>query len=59
MSAGHDFAAFRRASAVEVISAVPPKHRLAHKYMRRERPGQTLQTTALVNEVYLRLIDIQ
>ncbi|MGB9071725.1 MAG: sigma-70 family RNA polymerase sigma factor [Terriglobales bacterium] len=34
-------------------------HRLAHKYMRRERPGQTLQTTALVNEVYLRLIDIQ
>jgi RNA polymerase sigma factor (TIGR02999 family) len=34
-------------------------HRLAHKYMRRERPGQTLQTTALVNEVYLRLIETQ
>jgi RNA polymerase sigma factor (TIGR02999 family) len=34
-------------------------HRLAHRYMSRERPGQTLQTTALVNEVYLRLIDIQ
>jgi RNA polymerase sigma factor (TIGR02999 family) len=34
-------------------------HRLAHKYMSRERPGQTLQTTALVNEVYIRLIDIQ
>ena len=34
-------------------------HRLAHKYMRREGPGKTLQTTALVNEVYLRLIDIQ
>lgn len=34
-------------------------HRLAHEYMSRERPGQTLQTTALVNEVYLRLIDIQ
>jgi RNA polymerase sigma factor (TIGR02999 family) len=34
-------------------------HRLAHKYMSRERPGQTLQTTALVNEVYLRLIDTQ
>src|SRR6202140_1186100 len=34
-------------------------HRLAHKYMSRERPGQTLQTTALVNEVYLRLMDIQ
>jgi len=33
-------------------------HRLAHKYMRREAPGKTLQTTALVNEVYVRLIDI-
>jgi RNA polymerase sigma factor (TIGR02999 family) len=32
-------------------------HRLAHHYMRRENPGQTLQTTALVNEAYLRLID--
>ena len=30
---------------------------LAHKYMSRERPGHTLQTTALVNEAYLRLID--
>ena len=32
-------------------------HRLAHHYMSRERPGHTLQTTALVNEAYLRLID--
>jgi RNA polymerase sigma factor (TIGR02999 family) len=31
--------------------------RLAHQYMRRERPGHTLQTSALVNEAYLRLID--
>ena len=31
--------------------------RLARHYMRRERPGQTLQTTALVNEAYLRLVD--
>ena len=31
--------------------------RLAHHYMRHERPGQTMQTTALVNEAYLRLID--
>jgi RNA polymerase sigma factor (TIGR02999 family) len=30
--------------------------RLAHQYMRRERAGHTLQTTALVNEAYLRLI---
>lgn len=29
--------------------------RLAHQYMRRERPGHTLQTTALVNEAYMRL----
>jgi RNA polymerase sigma-70 factor (ECF subfamily) len=34
-------------------------HRLAHRYMTREKPGHTLQTTALVNEVYLRLVDIQ
>src|SRR5688572_3315867 len=32
-------------------------HRLAQGYLRRERPGHTLQPTALVNEAYLRLID--
>jgi len=31
-------------------------HRLAHHYMSREQPGHTLQTTALVNEAYLRLV---
>lgn len=31
--------------------------RLAHRSMRRERPGHLLQTTALVNEVYLNLVD--
>jgi RNA polymerase sigma factor (TIGR02999 family) len=31
--------------------------RLAHHYMSRERPDHTLQTTALVNEAYLRLVD--
>jgi RNA polymerase sigma-70 factor, ECF subfamily len=31
--------------------------RLAHRYMRRERPGHTLQTTAVVHEAYFRLID--
>jgi len=30
---------------------------LAHRLMRRERPGCLLQTTALVNEAYLRLVD--
>src|SRR6266851_9382128 len=32
-------------------------HRLAHHYMSGERAGHTLQTTALVNEAYVRLID--
>jgi len=32
-------------------------HRLAHHYMGRERAGHTLQTSALVNEAYVRLID--
>lgn len=31
--------------------------RLAHRYMRRERPGHMLQTTALINEAYLKLVD--
>ncbi len=31
-------------------------HKLARRYMKRERSGNSLQTTALVNEAYLRLI---
>ena len=34
-------------------------HRAAHRYMAQERPCHTLQTTALVNEVYLRLVDVR
>jgi RNA polymerase sigma-70 factor (ECF subfamily) len=34
-------------------------HRRAHRYMVREHPGHILQTTALVNEVYLRLVDVK
>jgi len=33
--------------------------RMARRYMRKERGGATLQTTALVNEVYLRLVDVK
>jgi RNA polymerase sigma factor (TIGR02999 family) len=33
--------------------------RMARHYMRNERAGNTLQTTALVNEVYLRLVDVK
>src|ERR1700716_1546673 len=32
-------------------------HRLADRYMKRERRGHSLQTTALVNEAYVRLVD--
>jgi RNA polymerase sigma factor (TIGR02999 family) len=32
-------------------------HRLARRYMRREKSGHSLQTTALVNEAYLKLVD--
>ncbi|MEO8125601.1 MAG: sigma-70 family RNA polymerase sigma factor [Bryobacteraceae bacterium] len=32
-------------------------HNLAGRYMNRERPGHSLQTTALVNEAYMRLVD--
>ena len=34
-------------------------HRLAQRYIAQERPGQTLQATALVNEAYLRLVDVK
>ena len=32
-------------------------HRLAARYMRRESPGHTMQTSALVNEAFIRLVD--
>lgn len=34
-------------------------HRLAHRYLKREREDLTLQTSAMVNEAYLRLINWQ
>lgn len=34
-------------------------HRAARRYMAGERPEHTLQTTALINEAYLRLVDLQ
>ena len=46
-------------SALEKL--IPVVHqelrRLAHYYMRRERSGHTLQTSALINEAYIRLVD--
>ena len=35
----------------------PELHRLAHHYISRERADHTLQTTAILNEAYLRLVD--
>lgn len=32
-------------------------HRQARRYLRKERPGHTLQTTALIHEAYLKLVD--
>jgi RNA polymerase sigma-70 factor, ECF subfamily len=34
-------------------------HRIAQRYMSRERDGHTLQATALINEVYLRLVKVK
>jgi RNA polymerase sigma factor (TIGR02999 family) len=46
--------------ALEKLTPVVERelHRIAHHCMAREKPGHTLQTTALVNEVYLRLVDV-
>jgi RNA polymerase sigma-70 factor (ECF subfamily) len=33
--------------------------RMAHRYMRGERPGHSLQTSAVINEAYLRLVDFR
>jgi RNA polymerase sigma factor (TIGR02999 family) len=48
-------------SALEKLTPLVYKelHRLAHHYMSYENPGHTLQTTALVNEAYLRLVPNQ
>src|SRR5438105_5186883 len=45
-------------SALERLTPVvyDELHRLAQRYMKRERPGHSLQTTALVNEAYMRLV---
>ena len=47
------------AEALEQLTPViySELHRIAKRYMKRERDGHTLQTTALVNEAYLRLIE--
>ena len=48
-------------AALEKLSPLVERElrRLAHRFMAREKPGHTLQTTALVNEVYLRLVKVR
>ncbi len=47
-----------REAESRLLSAVYDElHRIASRYMRQERSQHTLQTTALVNEAYLRLVD--
>lgn len=53
--------AWRAGDAVALERLIPLVHaelrRIAHRFMRKERAGHSLQTSALVNEAYLRLID--
>jgi RNA polymerase sigma-70 factor (ECF subfamily) len=46
-------------NALETLTPVvyDELRRLARRYMRRERPGHSLQTTALVHEAYVRMVD--
>ena len=49
-----------RAALDELIPCVHEQlRRIAHRQMRAEAPGHDLQTTALINEAYLRLVDIE
>lgn len=53
-----DWSSGRRAALDSLMPLVHRElHQLASSYMRRERPGHTLQVTALVNEAYLKLVD--
>lgn len=48
------------ANALEliVVQVYPELHAIARRFLSRERPGHTLQATALVHEAYLRLVDL-
>jgi RNA polymerase sigma factor (TIGR02999 family) len=54
----HDWISGEEAALGELAPYVYRElHMLAQAYLRRSRPNQTLQPTALINEVYLRLLD--
>jgi RNA polymerase sigma-70 factor (ECF subfamily) len=53
-----DWSSGNKAAHDELLPLVYDElRRLARRYMRREGPGHSLQTTGLVNEAYLRLVD--
>ena len=53
----HDWRKGNKDAGRELFAQLQPELRkIAGKYMRRETPGRTLQATALVNELYLRLM---
>ena len=64
-TAGDDVSAILRAwrdgdrRALDLLTPIvyDELRRLARRYLRQERPGHSLQTTALVNEAYMRLVD--
>ena len=54
----HDFGQGDREALDRLIPIVFDElHRQASRYLRRERPGHTLQTTGLINETYIKLVD--
>jgi RNA polymerase sigma factor (TIGR02999 family) len=55
-----DWSAGDRKSLESLIPLVYQElHRLAHRALARNAPGNTVQTTALVHEAYLRLVDVR
>ncbi len=52
---------WRKGDQMALDQLIPMVHnelrRMARNYMRRQNPGHTLQTTALVNEAFIRLVD--
>ena len=53
-----DWGKGNRAALDELFPLVERElHRMAHHYMRRMNPGNTFQTTALINETYIKLVD--
>ena len=54
----HQWSSGKRETADKLIPLVYPElRRIAQKYLSKERPNHTLQSTALVHEAYLRLVD--